>query len=229
MPNMPDLDRPIVKLRPGKGGRLRNGAPWVFADEIAMDRRTRKLVPGTLVDLRDGEEALGLAAFNPDSQISARLLGGPAETPVDADWFAARIRRALQLRDRLFDALFYRLVHAEGDGLPGTVIDRFGDAVVIQPNAAWVDACLPELIDAVQRETECETVIVNATSRVRKLEGLGERMDSIGAELNGPVEVPMNGAKYLADLTSGQKTGLFYDQRPNHAFLQRLCPGNSML
>ncbi|MEM7687171.1 MAG: class I SAM-dependent rRNA methyltransferase [Paracoccaceae bacterium] len=229
MPNTPDLDRPIVKLRPGKGGRLRNGAPWVFADEIAMDRRTRKLVPGTLVDLRDGEEALGLAAFNPDSQISARLLGGPAETPVDADWFAGRIRRALQLRDRLFDTPFYRLVHAEGDGLPGTVIDRFGDAVVIQPNAAWVDARLPELIDAVRRETECETVIVNATSRVRKLEGLGERMDSIGAELNGPVEVQMNGAKYLADLTGGQKTGLFYDQRPNHAFLQRLCPGNSML
>ncbi|MEM9059659.1 MAG: class I SAM-dependent rRNA methyltransferase [Pseudomonadota bacterium] len=229
MSTISDLTRPIVKLRPGKGGRLRSGAPWVFADEIAMDRRTRKLAPGTLVDLRDGEERLGLAAFNPDSQISARLLGGPAEVAVDTGWFEEKIRRALQLRERLFPEPYYRLVHAEADDLPGTVIDRFGDAVVIQPNAAWIDSRVADLTEAIRRVTDCKTVVVNATSRIRKLEGLDDRMEIIGDAMTAPIEVPMNGAVYLADLTGGQKTGLFYDQRPNHAFFQSLAEGAQVL
>ena len=109
---------PIVKLRPGKGRRLHSGAPWVFADEIAMDRRTRKIAPGTLVRLQDGIDDLGLAAFNPESQIAARLLDPDSGASVDAGWFAARLKQALELRETLFDAPFYRLVHAEARQLP---------------------------------------------------------------------------------------------------------------
>lgn len=217
------LSLPIVKLRPGKGRRLHSGAPWVFADEIAMDRRTRKLAPGTVVSLYDGVEDLGLAAFNPESQIAARLLDPDSGATVDTGWFAARLKQALELRETLFDAPFYRLVHAEADGLPGTVIDRFGDSIVIQPNAAWVDMRLDALAEAVVQVTGCENVVVNATSRVRRLEGLDERIEVIRGQIDGPVEVPMNDAVYLADLAGGQKTGLFYDQRPNHAFAQRLA------
>ena len=219
----PTLSLPIVKLRPGKGRRLHTGAPWVFADEIAMDRRTRKLAPGTAVNLRDGVEDLGLAAFNPESQIAARLLDPDSGAILNTDWFAGRLTRALALRETLFDAPFYRLVHAEADGLPGTVIDRFGSSIVIQPNATWVDMRLEALVEAVAETTGCETIVVNATSRIRKLEGLDERMDVVRGRIDGPVDVPMNGAVYLADLAGGQKTGLFYDQRPNHAFAQRFA------
>ena len=222
-------DYPTVKLRPGKGWRLSQGAPWVFADEIAMDRRTRKLAPGTLVSLVEGERALGVAAFNPNSRIAARLLDGDAGAQIDMDWLAARLKTALRFRERLYDTPFYRLVHAEGDGLPGVVIDRFGDAAVVQPNAAWAEAMLDSLLDALRSVTGCGTLVVNATSRVRQLEGLDERLEVVGDALNGPVEVPMNGALYLADLTSGQKTGLFYDQRPNHALAARMAVGAHVL
>lgn len=217
---MTEPTRPNVKLRPGKGRRLAMGAPWAFADEIAMDRRTKALAPGTLARLVEGEMPLGLVAMNPESQIAARLLDPDPDATVDAGWFATRLAKAQALRQCLYDAPFCRLIHAEGDGLPGVVIDRFGDAAVIQPNAAWADARLDDLIAALVEVTGVATVVVNATSRVRKLEGLEERHEIARGVLDGPVPVSMNGATYLADLVGGQKTGLFYDQRPNHAFAQ---------
>lgn len=222
-------DLPIVKLRPGKGWRMGQGAPWIFADEIAMDRRTRKVAPGTIVRMVEGDRPLGLAAFNPDSQIAVRILDTDPEAEINADWLVARLRTAIALREQLYDAPFYRLVHAEGDGLPGVVIDRFGDAVVIQPNAAWSDVLADALVDAVTAVTGCSTVILNGAGRARKLEGLEPRFEIARGGLSGAVEVPMNGARYLADLEGGQKTGLFYDQRPNHAFVAGLSAGARIL
>lgn len=222
-------DRATVKLRPGKGRRLSGGAPWVFADEVAMDRRTKGQAPGTIVRLVDGERALGTAAFNPESQIAIRLLDRNPDAEIDTAWFTARLSRALALRERLFDAPFYRLVHAEGDGLPGLVIDRFGATCVVQPNAAWIDRLLDPLIDALVGVTGCANIVVNATARVRGLEGLESRLEVVQGDVSAPLPVPMNGATYLADLTGGQKTGLFYDQRPNHAFAASLASGSRVL
>lgn len=211
-------DYPTVKIRPGKGHRFAEGAPWLFVDEIAMDRRTKALEPGALVRLIQGDRTLGVAAFNPESRIAARILDADPNAVIDQAWLTARLRSAAALRDRLFDGPFYRLVHAEGDGLPGLIIDRFGDAVVVQPNAAWADRMQDALIQAVTDVTEAQTVVVNGTSRVRRLEGLESAMHIHGPDLDGPIQVPMNGALYLADVTGGQKTGLYYDQRPNHRF-----------
>lgn len=222
-------DRPNVRLRPGRGRRLSEGAPWVFANEIAMDRRTRKLPAGELVRLVEGDRALGLAAFNPESQIAARLLDADPEAAVDSAWFATRFRRALALRERLYDGPFYRLAHAEGDGLPAVIVDRYGDAAVVQPNAAWADRLVEPLIDGLVQIAGCPTVVVNATSRVRGLEGLEDRLEVVRGRLDGPVRVPMNGAVYLADLLGGQKTGLYYDQRDNHAIVRRLAMGARVL
>ncbi len=223
------MTNPIVKLRPGKGRRLAEGGPWVFADEIAMDRRTKALEPGTIVTLVQGERHLGTAGFNPDSQIAVRMLDPDPETEITRDWLATRIARALALRERLYDAPFYRLIHAEGDGLPGVIVDRFGDALAVQPNAAWADRLLEPLIDALIAVTGATTVVVNATSRGRVLEGLPTGLDVPCGAMDGPVEVTMNGARYLADLTGGQKTGLFFDQRPNHAFSQTFARGARVL
>ena len=216
-------ERRQVKLRPGKGRRLAEGAPWAFADEIAMDRRTRGLAPGEIVTLTSGDQTIGTVAFNGESQIAARLLDRDPEARIDQGWFEARLTAALAMRDRLYDAPFYRLVHAEGDGLPGVVIDRFGDALVIQPNAAWADRLLDELVAAACDVTGCTTVVVNAQSRVRKLEGLEIGLETVRGQADAPIEVAMNGATYLADMTGGQKTGLFFDQRENHAFVQRFA------
>ncbi|MFD0858192.1 RSP_2647 family RNA methyltransferase [Roseovarius aquimarinus] len=223
---------PVIRLKPKTSPKpVRFGAPWVFDNELVTDRRTRALAPGTIALLEDAERApLALVAVNPASRIMARVLDLDTRASIDRDWLAARLRRALALRERLFDAPFYRLVHAEADGLPGVVIDRFGETCVIQPNAAWADAMLGDLAAALAEVTGARTILKNASGRARGLEGLDDVSSVLmGAAPSAPVPVPMNGAIYMADLTGGQKTGLFYDQRPNHAFAARLAGGAKVL
>ncbi|MEI4231758.1 RSP_2647 family RNA methyltransferase [Roseovarius sp. D22-M7] len=217
---------PVIRLRPKVQDRaIRHGAPWVFDNEIVTDRRTKALAPGTIAVLEDAERApLGLVAVNPTSKIMARMLDRDPGARIDAAWLSVRIRRAHALRARLYDAPFCRLVHAEADGLPGVVIDRFDEIAVIQPNAAWAEALLPEMTRTLCEVTGVTTVLKNAGGRARSLEGLdGENAVLAGTAPDAPVPVPMNGATYLADLTGGQKTGLYFDQRPNHAFAARLA------
>jgi 23S rRNA (cytosine1962-C5)-methyltransferase len=163
------------------------------------------------------------------SRIALRLLDPDPAVEIGQAWFATRLRRALALRDRLFEAPFYRLIHAEADGLPGVIIDRFGDAAVIQPNAAWAEARLEPLAAALRDVIGIATLVKSATGRARTLEGLDEASGLLAGRLDGPVPVPMNGATYMADLAGGQKTGLFYDQRPNHAFVAGLARGAQVL
>ena len=166
-------ERAIIRLRPKGGRRLAQGAPWVYADEVVMDRRARSRAPGAAATLEDAERRpIGTAAFNPFSTIAARLLDPDPEAAIDADWLAAKLRTALALRETLFDAPFFRLVHAEGDGLPGLVIDRFGDAVALQPNAAWIDARLDALVAALDAVIAPTAIAVNAGSRARALENV---------------------------------------------------------
>ncbi|MFN7224212.1 MAG: RSP_2647 family RNA methyltransferase [Paracoccaceae bacterium] len=222
---------PVVRLKPKAEARaIRHGFPWVYADELVTDRRTQGLAPGTLAVLEDGERRpLGLVTVNPKSKIICRMLDRDVDALIDQAWFAARIERALEMRSRLFDAPFYRLVHAEADGLPGVVIDRFGDVAVVQPNAAWAEAHLDVLVAALREVTGVASVVKNGSGRSRSLEGLTEEVAVIAGAVDGPVTVPMNGALYMADLVGGQKTGLFYDQRPNHAFAARLAKGAKVL
>jgi len=222
---------PTIRLRPKANARaIRHGFPWVYADELVLDRRTRALPPGSFARLEDDERRpLALVTVNPASKIMARVMDLDPEAAIGPDWLAARLRRALALRERLFGAPLYRLVHAEADGLPGVVIDRFGEAAVIQPNAAWADAMIGPLTDALRAVTDIATVVMNGSGRARGLEGLEERTELLSGALEGPVAVLMNGAIYMADLLGGQKTGLFYDQRPNHAFAQRLAARQEVL
>ena len=224
-------DLPTIRLRPkSKPQAIRHGFPWVFADELVTDRRTKAIAPGSFAVLEDAErQPLALVTVNPDSRIIARVMDPDPRAHIGRDWIAARLRPALALRERLYDQPFYRLIHAEADGLPGTIIDRFGDAAVIQPNAAWAERMVADIAGALREVTGVSTVILNGQGRARGLEGLDERMEVLSGAVSGPVEVPMNGAIYLADLTQGQKTGLFYDQRPNHAFAQRLAGGARVL
>lgn len=223
---------PIVRLTPkGDARAIRHGFPWVYSNELVTDRRTRGLAPGTIAVLEDSNRVpMGLVAMNPASKIICRMLDRDTEAVIDQAWFAARLQKALNHRARLFDTPFYRLVHAEADGLPGVVIDRFGDLAVIQPNAAWADVLLGPLVAALAEVTGVTTVIMNGTGRARSLEGLEERTEAVlGTAPTAPIPVTMNGATYMADVMGGQKTGIFFDQRPNHAFAARLSHGARVL
>lgn len=224
-------DLPITRLTPKTNARaLRWGAPWVYADEVVMDRRTKGIAAGAIVLLQDSErQDIGLAAFNANSKIIARVLERDVSVAINRDWLKVKLQRALALRQDLFDTPFYRLIHAEADGLPGVIIDRFGDAAVIQPNAAWAEVLLADLASALTEVAGVTTIIKNASGRSRVLEGLSEETLVMQGALDEPVPVRLNGATYLADLLGGQKTGLFYDQRPNHALAAQLAKGKTML
>lgn len=227
----PAYTRPVVRLKPKAEARaIRHGFPWVYADELVMDRRTQALAPGALAVLEDGDRRpLGLVTVNGKSKIICRVLDRDPEAVIDAAWFARRLTRALDMRARLFAQPFYRLVHAEADGLPGVVIDRFGDVAVVQPNAAWAEAHLEALVAALREVTGVSTVIKNGTGRSRSLEGLVEETAVLVGGIDAPIPVLMNGATYMADVLGGQKTGLFFDQRPNHAFAASLARGATVL
>lgn len=224
-------NRPSIRLKPKANARaIRHGAPWVYDNELVTDRRTKAIAPGTIARLEDAERAaLGTVAVNPNSRIFARMLDRDPEAVIDKAWLAPKVELALAHRARLFPDPFYRLIHAEADGLPGVVIDRFGDTAVIQPNAAWADVLFDDLAAAVAEVTGVTTVIKNASGRARGLEGLDEETLVERGAVDGPIPVPMNGATYMADLLGGQKTGLFFDQRPNHAFAATLSNGARVL
>ncbi|MGB0507259.1 MAG: RSP_2647 family RNA methyltransferase [Pikeienuella sp.] len=222
--------RPIIRLRPKRGRRFFEGAPWLYGDEIVTDRRTKNLAPGTVATLESAErEPLATVAVTPHSVIMARVLDQNAEAEIDGDWLRARLRKAMSHREMLIDEPFYRLIHAEGDGMPGVIIDRFGDAAVIQPNAAWADVRIAELCEALADVTGVSTIIVNGSGRTRSLEGLDDKVWVERGDIDAPISTPMNGATYLADLIGGQKTGLFFDQRPNHAMAARMARGGTVL
>ena len=223
--------RPVVRLKPKAEARaIRHGFPWVYADELVTDRRTQALAPGALAVLEDADRRpLGLVTVNTKSKIIARMLDRDVTAQIDTAWFAARIARALSLRKRLYPEPFYRLIHAEADGLPGVVIDRFGDVAVIQPNAAWAETHLETLVAGLISVTGVGHVVKNAMGRSRGLEGLNEETVLLAGQITGPIAVPMNGAVYMADVLGGQKTGLFFDQRPNHAFAAGLAKGARVL
>ena len=216
---------PTVRLRPKAEARaIRHGFPWVYANELVTDRRTKALAPGALAVLEDADRnALGVVTVNNNSRIICRMLDRDPAAQINADWLTTRLTAALAHRDRLYAEPYYRLIHAEADGLPGVIIDRFGDAAVIQPNAAWSEILLNDLAGALVAVTGVTTVVKNGSGRARTLEGLSEETTLLQGNIDGPIPAVMNGATYMADLLGGQKTGLFFDQRPNHAFAQTLA------
>lgn len=223
---------PVVRLMPKADARaIRHGFPWVYVNDLVTDRRTKAIEPGAVAILEDAERTpMALVAVNPDSRIIVRVLDRNINAVIDEEWFAARLSKALAHRERIFAEPFYRLIHAEADGLPGVVIDRFGDTAVVQPNAAWADVRIDMLVAALQKVTGVSTVIMNGSGRARGLEGLSEEIKVAAGEApTAPIPVPMNGAIYMADVMGGQKTGLFYDQRPNHAFGQMLSKDATVL
>ena len=212
-----------------KGRRARIGSPWLFSNEIRMDAAAKAIAPGSIVNIR-GEDgrSFGTGYFNSKSLIAVRLLAEACDVAVDADFFAARIARAIRLRDGFYDKPFYRLVHAEGDMLPGLVIDRFDDVVTVQAGTAGMEKQLDAILVALDKTLKPKTVILRNDAPSRALEGLEPYVRAAKGE-GARIAVIENEARYLANLAAGQKTGWYYDQRDNRAFIAGLAKGKSVL
>lgn len=221
---------PPLRLQPGRHKRVRHGHPWVYSNEVAMDAAARALPPGGLVRLEAAQgEPLGVAMFNPHTLIAARLLGRDATTAIDEAFLARRLEDARALRERLYPGGYYRLVHAEADGLPGLVIDRFGDTIVLQLNTAGMERLRVPLLAAVDRVLAPAAIVLRNDTPARGLEGLPLAVERLRGEPRHPLPLLESGLRFFADLGEGQKTGWFFDQRDNRAMVAALADGARVL
>lgn len=221
---------PKLSLLAGQDRRLRAGHPWIYSNELKMDAATKALEPGSGVRLADANgKMLAVAHFNPHSLIAARILSRNHDSIIDEAFFERRLSRALRLRERLYDQPFYRLIHAEADGLPALIIDRFGDVLVCQANSAGMDAMKALILKVLDRLLSARCIIFKNDSPVREREGLSLDIEVMKGEVSGPIELRENGLTFLADPIEGQKTGWYFDQRDNRAFAAKLARDQRVL
>ncbi|GAA0553368.1 23S rRNA (cytosine1962-C5)-methyltransferase [Rhizomicrobium palustre] len=214
--------RPTIRVKPKEGKRARAGAPWLFSNEIEM---AKQLAPGSLVNVMlDDGNSLGTGFFNPKSLIAVRLIDSALDRAIDEAFFVEKLSRALAIREALFEAPYYRLVHAEGDGLPGLNIDRFGTTFTVQISTAGMEALKDVILSALKKVAAPAKIILRADAPSRALEGLESYVDGTGR-----ITVEENGVTYFADAGAGQKTGWYYDQRENRAFMAKLAKGKTVL
>ncbi len=217
---------PTIRLHPDRQKRVRLGHPWVYSNEVQMDPLAKAVPPGSPVRLVDANGApLGIAAFNPHTLIAARMLTPDPGAVIDRAFMVKRLTNAIGLRERLYDRPFYRAVHAEADGMPGLIIDRYDDVVTVQANTIFMERCIGDILGALDEVMNPRTVILRNDSTQRALEGLPEETRLAKGELDGPLRLEENGTIFFADPLNGQKTGWFYDQRDNRAFIASLAKG----
>ncbi|MBX5454652.1 MAG: class I SAM-dependent rRNA methyltransferase [Acidobacteriia bacterium] len=224
-----ELTRPLLRLKPGFARRLKGGHPWAYSNEIDIKPEHRAWPPGGFVRLEgDDGTKFGTFSFNPHSLIAARRFDRSPAAVIDEKWLLARLEAALALRTRLFATPFYRLVHAEADGLPGCIVDRYGDALAVQANIAAIERLTEPLVAALRSLLAPRVIVARNDSPVRKLEGLEEGRGFLwGSEASAEVEE--GGLVFPVDLLTGQKTGWFFDQRPNRDAVAKLAAGARVL
>jgi len=221
---------PTIKISRGHDRRQKAGAPWLFSNELRLDDAAKGLPPGSIVRLMAPTgKIVGVAHFNPHSLIAARVLSRNKDASINGTFLERRIARALSLRQKLYDRPYYRLVHAEGDGLPGLVVDRYGDLLVVQLNTAGMVALEAELTAALVSVVGATTVLARNDSPGRSMEGLSEEVRVLHGTLPERIEVEENGLVFVTNPRTAQKTGWYFDQSMNRAFAARLAKTGSVL
>jgi len=222
---------PPLRLKKNEDRRLRAGHLWVFSNEIDVARTPlTSFRPGDAVEIQDNTgRAIGSGYVNPGTLIAARLLSHAPGVMLNAALLEERITRALALRERLFARPFYRLVYGEGDRLPGLVIDRFGDVLVVQITTAGMERVRAELLEVLERLLAPAAVLLRNDTPARALEGLAQGVEEALGTVPERVEIEENGVRFEVPILGGQKTGWFYDHRPNRARLQAYAPGRRVL
>lgn len=213
-----------VILKPGKERSLQRAHPWVFSGAIA--RAPSALGSGeTVVVCRADGRALAVAAFSPHSQIRARVYSFDPSTTIDEQFFASRLSAALVERELMpIDSSAYRWVHGEADGLPGLIVDRYGDVLVAQFLSAGVEAHKASIGQALIELSGARVLYERSDADVRALEGLPLLSGLLYGELSdAALEIEENGLRLLLDVKGGHKTGFYLDQRDNRAVLARIA------
>lgn len=227
------LSQSLLSLRLKKGAdrRLRAGHLWVYSNEVDISATPLKAMPaGSEVVVEDaGGKFVGMAVVNPASLICGRIYSHETHRELDQALLAERLRQALQLRDRCFAKPYYRAIFGDSDLLPGLVVDRFGDYLSAQLTTAAMDQRRDEVIAALDEVFSPKGIVFRNQGPFRQMEGLTEAVEVAAGEVPDLVELEENGARFLAPVMTGQKTGWFYDHRVNRKQLQELSKDKTVL
>ncbi|QEM80607.2 class I SAM-dependent rRNA methyltransferase [Halomonas binhaiensis] len=220
-----------LRLKKNADRRLKAGHLWLYSNEVDIAETPLKgfqTGEQAIVEAANGKP-MGLAYVNPNSLICARIVSRDPSMRLDRSLLVHRLNQALSLRQRMFSEPYYRLVHGEGDLLPGLVIDRFGDVLVVQLNTAGMEAVKDELLDALDKVIKPSCVVLRNDTSGRRQEGLDQDVVVVKGELPDQVLLRENGVNFAAAVIDGQKTGWFYDHRVNRAWLNQQVAGKRVL
>ncbi|WP_275298181.1 class I SAM-dependent rRNA methyltransferase [Billgrantia campisalis] len=220
-----------LRLKKNADRRLKAGHLWLYSNEVdtqATPLQGFEAGGQAVVEAANGK-AMGVAYVNPHSLICARVVSRDPGMRLDRSLLVHRFNQALALRERLYDKPFYRLVHGEGDLLPGLVVDRFDDVLVVQLNTLGMERLGEEVIAALDKVLSPRVIVFKNDTAGRRQEQLEPQVAVVKGELTGPVLLEENGVRFEVPVLDGQKTGWFYDHRANRAWLNGLVAGKRVL
>ena len=227
------MQEAVVTLKKGEGRTLKAGGMWVYDNEIASV--TGEFEEGDIVAVQDFDGYfMGYGFINTRSKITVRLMSRRREHPVNEALIRSRVEDAWNYRKAVTDTGCCRLIFGEADFLPGIVIDKFSDALVVESLALGIDRLKPLILEAVKDVLARDGIAIRgiyerSDSKIRLKEGMERFKGFIGEPFDPKVEIEENGVRYLVNVADGQKTGFFLDQKYNRAAVARLCPGKKVL
>jgi 23S rRNA (cytosine1962-C5)-methyltransferase len=222
---------PELRLKRGEERRIEGGHLWVFSNEVDIERTplTAFAAGARVRVISSRDKFLGYAYVNPHALICARILGRDPVHPPSRSLLVHRLQVALALRERLYDRPYYRLAHGESDGLPGLVLDRYGDIVVGQAGTAGMEALKDDVVAAVRKVIAPAQFIWKNDGSARDLEGLPGYVEADAGEVPATILTEENGIAFHVPMAGGQKTGWFFDQAANRRMLLKYVPGARVL
>lgn len=223
----------VVTLKKGEGRILKSGGMWVFDNEIA--KMEGNFENGDMITVHDFDGyPMGQGFINLNSKIRVRLMTRDVSREIDRDFLYERVKNAWEYRKKVVDTGSCRLIFGEADFLPGLVVDKFSDVLVVESLALGIDRLKEQIIEILkeilrQDGIEVRGVYERSDAKVRQNEGMERVKGFIGKEFDTNVQIEENGVKYLVDVKDGQKTGFFLDQKYNRLAIQKLCKGARVL
>lgn len=218
-------------LRKGAEKRLRAGHHWLYNNEVDVDKTPLKtFAAGSIANVSDWRgKTVGSFMINPHALICGRLISRQADRSLTRSLLKSRLKQALALRESLFPTSHYRWVYGDSDGLSGLVVDRFGDVLSVQISTAAMEAEKELIIDLLTRLVQPTGIVLKNDGKMRSVEGLDSYVEVVFGDVPDTIELVENGVRFEAPIMTGQKTGWFYDHRPNRALAAEWSKGKRVL
>ncbi|MGX5172689.1 class I SAM-dependent rRNA methyltransferase [Aliikangiella sp. IMCC44653] len=225
------MNYPTLKLRKNEEKRIKNGHLWVYSNEIdtkATPLKSFNVGEPVIIEAATGK-ALGIGYINPNNLLCGRLISRDIKRPIDKSFFVHKFNIALSLRERVFDKPFYRAIYGESDGLPGLIVDRFDQHLVVQITTAGMEYQKAAIIDALRKTFKPESILLRNDCNSRKIESLTNEVEQAFGTTPEALQIEENNTQFIIHPHSGQKTGWFFDHRISRRQISQYVQGKRVL